>query len=126
MAKLNYNSSTSIPYGVKLCLILSLLLTPAFAGAAQTNIRHVGVLVQDMGRAPSQALKGVTAELKQLGYSERKNFLFESRNAKGDRSALQTGARELAAKKVDVIFATGTRATLAAIEASREIPLVFV
>ena len=110
---------------MKISLILSLLLIAPLAHG-QTQIPRVGVLVQEMGRAQSQALKGVAAELKQLGYSERKSFFFELRNAKGDRSALQTGAGELAAKKVEVIFTTGTRATLAASAASREIPLVFV
>jgi putative ABC transport system substrate-binding protein len=125
MAKLNYSVGMYREYSVKIALILSLLLTPAFA-RAQAPIPHVGVLVQEMGRAQSQALKGVTAELKQLGYSERKHFVFETRNARGDRSALQAGAAELVTKKVSVIFTTGSRATLASIAATREIPLVFV
>ena len=112
-------------YCAKISLILLLLLAPALA-RAQTNLPHVGVLLQEMGRAQSQALKGVTAGLKQLGYLERKNFVFETRNARGDRSALQAGAAELVAKKVSVVFTTGTRATLSSIAATREVPLVFV
>ncbi|MBM4297125.1 MAG: hypothetical protein FJ143_05235 [Deltaproteobacteria bacterium] len=72
------------------------------------------------------AIRGLTGELKQLGYAERKNIYFETRNAKGDRGALQAAAKELAAKKVDVLFATGTRASLAATAATTEIPVVFV
>jgi putative ABC transport system substrate-binding protein len=106
---------------------LALLLWLIGASAqAQTHVPRIGVLVQEMGRAQSQAFKGVSAELKQLGYQERKNLFFELRNAKGDRSALQTAAKELAAKKVDAIFTAGSRATLAAIAASQDIPLVFV
>jgi putative ABC transport system substrate-binding protein len=110
---------------MKIYLALLLCLIAASA-QAQTRAARIGVLVQEMGRAQSQAIKGVSAELKQLGYKERKNLFFEIRNAKGDRGALQTGAKELATKKVDAIFTTGSRATLAAIAATQEIPLVFV
>jgi len=110
---------------VKNCFALLLLFTATFA-QAQTHVPRIGVLLQELGRAQSQAIKGVNLELKQLGYSERKNFYFETRDAKGDRSALQSAAKELVAKKVGVIFTTGTRATLAAAAATQEIPLVFV
>ena len=106
---------------------LALLLCLIAASAqAQTRIPRIGVLLQEMGRAQSQALKGVSAELKQLGYKERKNLFLDLRNAKGDRSALQTAAKELAATKVDAFFTTGSRATLAATAATQEIPIVFV
>jgi putative ABC transport system substrate-binding protein len=107
-------------------LLIVLLLLLATAAQAQTRVPRLGFLVQEMGRAQSQALKGVSAELKKLGYQERKNFSLETRNAKGDRSALQASAKELADKKVEVIFTTGTRATMAAISASQDIPIVFV
>ncbi len=110
---------------MKIYLALLLWLVGA-AAQAQTHAARIGVLVQEMGRAQSQALKGVSTELKRLGYKERNNLFFEIRNAKGDRSALQTGAKELAAKKVDAIFTTGSRATLAATAATQDIPIVFV
>lgn len=104
---------------------MGLFLIPATA-QAQTPIPRLAVLVQEMGRAQSQAFKGVSAELSQLGYRDRRNIIFEIRDAKGDRGALQAAAKELAAKKVAAIFTTGTRATLAASAATREVPLVFV
>lgn len=110
---------------MKLLLAICLFLIPATA-QAQTPIPRLAVLVQEMGRAQSQAFKGVSAELSQLGYRERKNIIFEIRDAKGDRGALQAAAKDLVAKKVNVIFTTGTRATLAASATSREVPLVFV
>jgi ABC-type uncharacterized transport system substrate-binding protein len=110
---------------VKIYFTLLLLLISTFA-QAQTRVPRIGILVLDLGRAQSQAIKGVGVELKQLGYSERKNIYFETRNAKGDRSALRAAAKELAAKKVEVLFITGTTAALAAAAATREIPLVFV
>ncbi len=110
---------------MKICFTLLLLFTSTLA-QAQSRVPRIGVLMLELGRPQSQAIKGVSLELKQLGYSERKNFYFESRNAKGDRSALQAAAKELAAKKVEVIFTSGTTAALAAAAATQEIPLVFV
>lgn len=104
-------------------LIAFLLCLSATSAPAQTHPPRIGVLAQELGRAQTQAFKGVGAEFKRLGYQERKSLFFEIRNAKGDRSALQSGAKELAAKKVDAIFTVGTRATLAA---SADIPQVFV
>jgi putative ABC transport system substrate-binding protein len=101
------------------------LLTGA-AVAAQAQIARVGILVPEMGRAQSQAQKGLFQELKQLGYQERSNISFEIRNAKGDRNALQPAANELVASKINVIFTTGTRATLTASAATRDIPIVFI
>ena len=51
--------------------------------------------------------------------------MIELRNVKGDRSALRTAASDLVNKKMDVIFTTGTRATQAAIAATKTIPIVF-
>ena len=110
---------------MKTCLTLLLLFISTLA-QAQTRVPRIGILIQELGRSQSQAIKGANLELKQLGYSERKNLYFETRNAKGDRSALQAAAKELAAKKVEVIFTTGTRAALAAAAATQDIPLVFV
>ena len=110
---------------MKIYFTLLLLFVSTFA-QAQTRVPRIAILVLELGRAQSQAIKGVSLELKQLGYSERRNFYFETRNAKGDRSALQAAAKELAAKKVEVIFTSGTRAALAAAAVTQEIPLVFV
>lgn len=106
-------------------LALLVVLFVATLAQAQTQAR-VGILLPEMGRAQSQVLKGLNEELKRLGFQERKNLLFETRNAKGDRGALQPAAADLVARKVQVIFATGTRATRAAASATAELPIVFV
>ena len=93
---------------------------------AQAQVARIGVLVPEMGRAQSQAQKGLLQELKKLGYRERKDIGFDIRNAKGNRNALQPAASELLAKKINLIFTTGTRATRAAMAATREVPIVFV
>ena len=110
-----------------LCLtsIVALLFGAPMGTLAQTPPR-IGILVQEMGRAQSQATKGMTEELKRLGYRERKNLFLETRDVKGNRAALQPAAAELLAKNVDLIFTTGTSATRAAMAATKNIPVVFV
>jgi putative ABC transport system substrate-binding protein len=106
-------------------ILFALLLASPPVALAQAPVR-LGVLVQEMGRAQSQALKGLGEELKRLGYRERKNFYFEIRNVKGNRAALQPAAGELVAQKVKLIFTTGTSATRAATAATADIPVLFV
>ena len=106
-------------------LIAALTFSAPLAAWAQAPAR-VGILVQEMGRSQSQAIKGLSEELKRIGYRERKNLFFEIRNVKGNRGALQPAAGELVAQKVKLIFTTGTSATRAAASASTDIPVLFV
>jgi putative ABC transport system substrate-binding protein len=108
-----------------LTIIVGLMLSLPFAAWAQAPAR-VGILVQEMGRAQLQAIKGFSEELKRIGYRERKNLFFEIRNVKGNRGALQPAAGELVAQKVKLIFTTGTSATRAAASATTDIPVLFV
>jgi putative ABC transport system substrate-binding protein len=110
---------------VKIFFIL-LTLFSATSAQAQSRAPRIGIVVLELGRAQSQAIKGASLEIKRLGYTERKDFYFEIRNAKGDRNALQGGIKELVAKNVQVIFSIGTRATTAAATTTREIPVVIV
>ncbi len=80
-------------------IVALLMLSSPLAAWAQAPAR-VGILVQEMGRAQSQAIKGLLEELKRIGYHERKNLFFETRNAKGNRGALQPAADELVAQKL--------------------------
>lgn len=105
-----------------IALFIAGIATPAAAQIAP----RIGILVQEMERAQSQAIRGLNAGLKQLGYQERKNFFLETRNVKGNRAALQPAAAELLERKVSVIFTTGSSATRAALASTREVPIVFV
>jgi putative ABC transport system substrate-binding protein len=108
----------------RLAAMIFMLACSAFEARAQMH--RIGILVPEIGRAQSQAQKGLLEELARLGYQTRKNIALDIRNAMGNRSALQPAAKELAASKVELIFTTGTRATLAASAATRAIPIVFV
>jgi putative ABC transport system substrate-binding protein len=107
------------------CLTFIMALFFAVPALAQSPAR-LGILVQEMGRSQTQAIKGLSDELKRIGYQERKNLFLETRNVKGNRAALQPAAGELLTKKVNLIFTTGTSATRAAIAASKDVPIVFV
>ncbi len=85
----------------------------------------VGILIPESGFGETQTIKGLKDGLRERGYIEGENLSVELRDAKGDRSALQPAAADLVAKKVNVIFTTGTRATEVAKAATKDIPIVF-
>ena len=109
----------------RLAFIMALFFIAPGLALAQSQLR-VGILVQEMGRSQTHAIKGLGEELKRLGYQERKNLFIDTRNVKGNRAALQPTAGELLAQKVNLIFTTGTRATRAAMAATKDVPIVFV
>jgi putative ABC transport system substrate-binding protein len=106
--------------------IMLLFLYAPTSAEAQPRTPRVGILVPEMGRAQSQAIKGFRDELRQLGYQEGKHISVETQEAKADRGALQPAAAGLVQQKVDVIVTTGTRATQVAKSATRDIPIVFI
>jgi putative ABC transport system substrate-binding protein len=85
----------------------------------------VGILIGQSGPAETQSIQGLRDGLKELGYKEGEGIVFDIKDAKGDRAALKPGATELVSKKAEVIFTAGTRATLTAMAATRDIPIVF-
>lgn len=110
---------------IRLLTTLFFLLLP-MAAQGQPRMARVGLLVPEMERPQVQALKGLKRTLNQLGYQERKNIIFDTRDAKGDRAGLEPAVNELVADKTDVIFTTGTRATRVAETVARDLPIVFV
>ncbi len=107
--------------------VIAIILLLALAGVeARAQIPRVGILLPEMGRAESQATRGFKEELTRLGFQDRKNILFEIRNAKRDRSAFQAAADDLVRQKVEVILTSGASATRSAAAASLDIPIVFI
>src|SRR5262245_59115795 len=104
--------------------IIAFFLAGISSTEAHAQVR-LGILVQEMARAQLQAIKGLNEEFKRLGYQEKKNLFFETRNVKGNRAALQPAAAELLEKKVNAIFTTGTSATRASMAATQNVPIVF-
>jgi putative ABC transport system substrate-binding protein len=91
----------------------------------RARIPRIGVLLPESGPNESQTLKGFREGLKEAGYKDGETIILEVQDVKGARTQLQRAVNDFVGKKVDVIFATGTRATQAAMAATKQIPIVF-
>jgi putative ABC transport system substrate-binding protein len=100
----------------------ALLAAPLAAKAQQAGrVYRVGYL--STGALPPEAfLQG----LRDLGYVEGRNVVIDYRSAEGKPERLPALAAELVALKVDVIVAPNTPAALAAKQATRTLPIVFI
>src|SRR5215471_4969131 len=98
---------------------------PLAARAQQGGKRYtIGIL--SAGGAGVQAAQDSAFfdGLRELGWVEGKNVVFESRNAENRLERLPELAADLVRLKVDVITASGTLAPLAAKQATKTIPIV--
>jgi putative tryptophan/tyrosine transport system substrate-binding protein len=78
---------------------------PLAARAQQLKTAQIGVLV--LTNADGQLLtRELRLGLRDLGYSEGRNFVFQLRSADGDAGRLPQLATELVRSQVDVIAAT--------------------
>lgn len=90
---------------------------------AQSKVYRVALLALEPGEDVSQ----LVGALRDLGYVEGRNLLFEHRNAGGDPGRLAILARELVQSKPDVLVAGwGTLVPKALKAATESIPIVFV
>jgi putative ABC transport system substrate-binding protein len=106
---------------------VALLAAPLAAEAQQTTrIARIGWL----GGSPARGThlrEAFLQALRDLGYVEGRNLVMEYRYAEANVERFPALAAELAALKVDVIFASaGSTGALAAKQATRTIPIVFV
>jgi putative ABC transport system substrate-binding protein len=62
--------------------------------------------------------------MRELGYTEGRNYVIEQRSAQSELARLPALAAELLALKVDVIVSSGTPSVVAAHNATREIPIL--
>jgi putative ABC transport system substrate-binding protein len=85
----------------------------------------VGIL-HDRPAGPSAAIRGLQEGLRRLGYVDGQTINFEIRFAGGRREALQSLARDLVQRQVEVVFAIGPASLRAARDATSTIPIVTV
>jgi putative ABC transport system substrate-binding protein len=115
--------------GLPFALIASILfgIFPELVPAAEQSpqkIFRVGHLAAP-GRTPDGAPPRALREaLRELGYVEGQNIVYEARFAEGKFERLPDLAMELVRLKVDVIVAQGGKATEAARQATSTIPIV--
>jgi len=113
------------PFLLALFFVIFILFTPLHAKELKSNIQ-VGIL--QWAESPAVytwTREGFIEGMKALGYEEGKHVHFDIKIAEGDSEKAQTMAKEFVKKKVDLICALGTIPSLAALEATKEIPIVY-
>jgi putative tryptophan/tyrosine transport system substrate-binding protein len=105
---------------------LALLAAPLATEAQQANrVWRIGQL--DYGSPDAARLawwRAFQDRLRELGYVEGQNVVFQPRWGNGQVSRLQSLATELVAAKVDILVTAGNPASLAARQATSSIPIV--
>jgi putative ABC transport system substrate-binding protein len=106
-------------------IVVGLLAAP-FVAYAQPGekLRRVGVLCPGDSPPNEEALRDLFSPLRELGWIEGRNIVFEPRFRCMRVDQLPAAAEEMARRKVDLIFTTGTPATLAAKRATTTIPII--
>jgi ABC-type uncharacterized transport system substrate-binding protein len=108
-------------------LVLSIVLATApYAADAQTpqkvyRVAHLSTAGRTPDGAPPRLLRD---GLRELGYTEGQNVLYEARFAEGKVDRLPEFAAQLVSQGVDVIVAQGRPAVVAAKQATSVIPIV--
>ncbi len=93
---------------------------------AQQGEKVYKIAFLSAGSSPAPAKSMMQDALRELGYLEGKNLIFESRYAEDKLDRLPKLAAELVSLKVDVIMTIGTLAPLAAKRATSTIPIVMM
>jgi len=106
-------------------LTVFLLLIASTSGAQQAaKVWKIGVLVSGTKASNAMRDEALREGLRQLGYEENKNIVWEYRYAEGKTDRLPQLARELVEQKPDVIVVGGTSVAVAAKNATSAIPIV--
>ena len=103
------------------------IVVAPFAAEAQqaAKIARIGYLSPNLATSP-HLREAFRQGLRDLGYVEGRDIVIEYRDAGGKIERLPALAAELVALKVDVIFAGSAPHALAAKQATRTIPIVFI
>jgi putative ABC transport system substrate-binding protein len=108
-------------------LTLYCLATPASAYSQQPAKRPYRVGVLESGfTVPSPVVQGLKAGLKAEGLAEGQEVVYDVQIMRGEPQSLSEGAKRLISGGAAVILAHGEEATRAAMNASHQIPIVFI
>jgi putative ABC transport system substrate-binding protein len=114
-----------IPFLLTGFFIVFVLSAPVHAKDVRRNIQ-IGILQwAESPAAYTQTCEGFIEGMKALGYEEGKHVHFDIKIAGGDEQKARMMAREFVIRKVDLICTLGTIPSLAALEATKEIPIVY-
>ena len=106
-----------------LCALLFALSLPV-AAQQPTKISRIGIITMGSPAGLAHLLGGFKQRLRELGYVEGQNVLFELRYGEGKADRLPVFAAELVNLKVDVIVAIPNSAIEAVRQVTKTIPIV--
>jgi putative ABC transport system substrate-binding protein len=108
------------------CLLITVSLIIGLVEAQQAvKVPRVGFLISTTRTQSAPRVQALQQGLRELGYVEGKNILFEYRYAEGRPAALPELVAELVDLKVDIIVTETSNAIQAAKNATKTIPIVF-
>jgi len=91
--------------------------------SAQPRVYRIGLI--HLGGPYAQVVDGLREGLHELGLEEGKQYALLIRDAKGDVLTVDGLAKALEDDGVDVLFTAGSSVTVAAMKATRHVPIVF-
>ena len=109
---------------ITVCVLLFSLCSSADA-QQMVKISRIGVLISGTSSGPTPNTRAFQQRLRELGYVEGKNIIIEQRYAEGKVQIVPDLIGELIRLKPDVIVTDTSRATQAAKNATKTIPVVF-
>ncbi len=107
---------------ILICLLLPVFLPAGSAAQQPRKIPKIGWL-GERGSGSGRELFG--RQLRELGYIEGKNIIFEYRYAEGKAERLPVTSEELVRLKVDVLVTLSTAGAVAAKNATSTVPIIF-
>ena len=123
--KANGFTLSSMLYALSLVGAMLFALCPS-ADAQQTiKISRIGVLISGRSSVATPRIRAFQQRLHELGYIEGKNIIIEQRYAEGNVLIVPDLTGELIRLKPDVVVTDTSRATQAAKDATKTIPVVF-
>jgi putative ABC transport system substrate-binding protein len=123
----NPKSKTQNQKRLGLLIIVFVLVATGAEAQAQPSgqIPRVGFLISSTPTQAAPRVQALQQGLRELGYVEGKNILFEYRYAEGRPAVLPELVAELVDLKVDIIVTETSNAIQAAKNATKTIPIVF-
>ena len=111
---------------INVCLLLTVLLFTVSPAEAQQpkRVPRIGYIATVSAASIRDRYEAFRQGLRDLGYTEGKNIVIESRFAEGKPDRLPDLAAELVRLNVDVIVTSGPPSTRAAKKATTTIPIV--
>jgi len=97
---------------------------PLAVHAQRAKVVRIGFLGAESAERTQADLNRLRAGLRELGYVEGIDLAFEVRAANGEYDRLPGLAKELVGKRIDVLVTSGSKAGMAAKEATSLVPIV--